>query len=124
MILKKSTLLLILIAAAVSVALFVVKYRVQELDNQLIDLNRKYTDAQQAIHVLKSEWAHLNQPDRLRRLAEEYLEVGPPDAKRVGSADAILDSLPDRTDDPATAPQATAPAAKQGDSQVLVGELR
>lgn len=121
MILKRSTLLLILMAAAVSIALFVVKYRVQDLDDQLIQLNRQYSDSRQAIHVLKSEWAHLNQPDRLRNLAERYLEVGPPDAERVGSADAILDSLPVREIDPVIdAPHAAAPATPKHVEQASV----
>jgi len=96
MFIKRSTLLLILMAAAVSVALFVVKYRVQGLDEELTSLNRQYVDAEESIHVLKSEWSHLNEPSRLRDLAQKYLEVGPPDATRVGDAGRILDELPDR----------------------------
>ncbi len=121
MILKRSTLLLILMAAAVSIALFVVKYRVQHLDDQLIQLNRQYSESRQAIHVLKSEWAHLNQPDRLRGLAERYLEVGPPDAERVGSANTILDSLPVRKIDPEIdAPHAAAPVVPKHVEQASV----
>lgn len=123
MIMKKSTLLLILMAAAVSVALFVVKYRVQDLTDQLHQLNRQYTDARQSIHVLKSEWAHLNQPERLRGLAERYLEVGPTDAARVGSAADIIDPLPLR---PEVVIEERKDAAAPGEDKehVLVGELR
>lgn len=96
MIMKRSTLFLLLMAATVSVALFVVKYRVQDLDEELLSLNRQYAETQESIHVLKSEWSHLNQPSRLRALAGKYLEVGPLDAERIGPADRILDGLPDR----------------------------
>lgn len=98
MIMKRSTLLLVLMAAAVSVALFTVKHRVQDLDDELRNINREYAESEEAIHVLKSEWSHLNQPARLRQLAGKYLEVGPLDAARVGSADRLLDTLPDRVE--------------------------
>ena len=93
---KRSTLFLLLMAAVVSVALFVVKYRVQDLDDQMRSLTREIAETREGVHVLKSEWSHLNQPDRLRQLAGRYLEVGPLDAERVGSADFILDNLSDR----------------------------
>ncbi|MBO6947284.1 MAG: hypothetical protein JJ855_04825 [Rhodospirillales bacterium] len=99
MIIKRSTLMLLLLAAAASVALFVVKYRVQDLDDQMRDLSREIVETQESIHVLKSEWAHLNQPARLRTLAGKYLEVGPLDAERIGDADKILDTLPARADE-------------------------
>lgn len=83
-------------AAAVSVALFVVKYSVQDLDDQMRSLTRDIAETREGIHVLKSEWSHLNQPERLRHLAGKYLEVGPLDAERVGSADRILDGLAER----------------------------
>lgn len=96
MIIKRSTLLLLLLAAAASVALFVIKYRVQDLDDQMRNLSREIVETQENIHVLKSEWAHLNQPARLRHLAGKYLEVGPLDAERIGNAERMLDALPVR----------------------------
>ncbi len=99
MIIKRSTLLLLLLAAAASVALFVIKYRVQDLDDQMRDLSREIVETQESIHVLKSEWSHLNQPARLRTLAGKYLEVGPLDAERIGSADRILEELPKRPEE-------------------------
>ena len=96
MIIKRSTLLLLLMAAAVSVSLFAVKYRVQDLDDQMRSLSREIVVTRENIHVLKSEWSHLNQPSRLRTLAGKYLEVGPLDANRIGNADRILDTLPVR----------------------------
>ncbi len=103
MIIKPSTLLLILMVAAASISLFVVKYRVQDLDEHYRSLSREIVVTRENIHVLKSEWAHLNQPDRLRSLAGKYLEVGPLDANRVGDANQILDVLPNRAVDPADA---------------------
>jgi len=101
MIIKRSTLLLLLLAAAASVSLFVIKYRVQDLDDQMRDLSREIVETQENIHVLKSEWSHLNQPSRLRTLAGKYLEVGPLDAERIGGAERLLDTLPDRAEETA-----------------------
>ena len=93
---KHSTIFLILMAAAVSVALFVVKYRVQDLEAQFKQVNRQISASQEGIHVLRAEWSHLNQPQRLRQLAGQYLEIGPLDAARVGTAERILEELPSR----------------------------
>lgn len=93
---KHSTIFLILMAAAVSVALFVVKYRVQDLEAEFRDVNRQITASEEDIHVLRAEWSHLNQPQRLRQLAGQYLEIGPLDAERVGTAERILEELPAR----------------------------
>jgi len=93
---KHSTIFLILMAAAISVALFVVKYRVQDLEAQFKDVNRQISTSEEDLHVLRAEWSHLNQPHRLRQLAGQYLEIGPLDAKRVGDADHILGELPER----------------------------
>ncbi len=93
---KHSTMFLILMAAAISVALFVVKYRVQDLEAQFKDVNRQISTSEEDLHVLRAEWSHLNQPHRLRQLAGQYLEIGPLDAKRVGDAEHILGDLPVR----------------------------
>lgn len=93
---KHSTIFLILMAAAVSVALFVVKYRVQDLEAEFKNVNRQIITSEQDLHVLRAEWSHLNQPHRLRQLAGQYLEIGPLDAKRVGDAEHILGDLPIR----------------------------
>lgn len=109
---KRSTLFLMLMAAAVSVALFVVKYSVQDLDDQMRSLTRDIAETREGIHVLKSEWSHLNQPERLRHLAGKYLEVGPLDAERVGSADRILDGLAERKEQEVVDAEAVSSAGK------------
>ncbi len=84
-----------LLAASLGVTLFVVKYQVQDLENELIQVNRDITEERQAIHVLKAEWSHLNEPARLRQLSERYLGLEPVTAKQVGTADEwFVSSLP------------------------------
>jgi len=58
-------------------ALFIVKYQVQDLESTLSQINREISDHRQAIHVLKAEWSHLNEPNRLRYLTARHLDLGP-----------------------------------------------
>jgi cell division protein FtsL len=112
---KHSTIFLVLMAAAVSVALFVVKYRVQDLEAEFKDTNRQISAAEKDLHVLRAEWSHLNQPHRLRQLAGQYLEIGPLDAKRIGDAEHILGELSVR-EELAEAPEAE--LGEAGDKEV------
>ena len=73
---RQTTMLFILIAGALSLALFSVKYHVQDLEEELAKLNRSIKIERQAIRVLKAEWSHLNNPERLRGLAERHLGLG------------------------------------------------
>lgn len=93
---RPAMVVIVLLAASLGVTLFVVKYQVQDLENELVQLNREVTDDRQAIHVLKAEWSHLNEPARLRLLAERYLGLEAVQAKQVGTADDwFVTGLPD-----------------------------
>jgi cell division protein FtsL len=70
---RQTTMLFILIAGALSLALFSVKYQVQDLEEELANLNHSIKAERQAIRVLKAEWSHLNNPERLRGLAKRHL---------------------------------------------------
>ncbi len=87
---RPAMVLIILLAAALSLTLFVVKYQVQDLEEELVGLNRAITEDRQAIHVLKAEWSHLNEPSRLRKLAERYLGLSPVATDQVGTANELL----------------------------------
>jgi cell division protein FtsL len=67
----------LVLAGALSLALFSLKYQVQDLEDELVDLNRTILADQEAIHVLKAEWSHLNDPRRLRSLARRHLGMRP-----------------------------------------------
>ena len=71
------TLVWIGLAAVVAVSLFLVKYKVQDLDEQLADLEAEKRATQEAIHVLEAEWTYLNRPERLEGLAKKHLELAP-----------------------------------------------
>jgi len=82
---RHTTLLFLLLAGALSIALFSVKYQVQDLEQELVDLNRSIIEERQSIHVLKAEWSHLNNPERLGILAERHLGMQPANPGRMTS---------------------------------------
>ena len=91
---RPATILIVLLAASLSLPLFVVKYQVQDFEGELVEYNRALSDNRQAIHVLKAEWSYLNQPARLRNLAERYLGLAAIEARQVGTADEFFPVLP------------------------------
>lgn len=95
------------LAAGLSLALFALKYQVQDLENELVRLNRSIFAEQQAVHVLKAEWSHLNDPERLRALARRHLGMRPVTPNQL----ATVADLPPRP------PAAAEEGAAAGDSQ-------
>ncbi len=91
---RPATVLIVLLVASLSLTLFVVKYQVQDFEGELVEYNRALTEDRQAIHVLKAEWSYLNQPARLRNLAERYLGFAAIETRQVGTADEFFPILP------------------------------
>jgi cell division protein FtsL len=111
--LRSATLLFLVLAAGLSFVLFQVKYEVQKVDAELNALHRQIAADRQAIHVLKAEWTHLNDPARLRELAARHLAGLKPMAP--GQFAALAD-LPARA-----APQSTVPDGPAALPAVLDG---
>lgn len=90
--LRLGTLFWIALAVAAGYATIQFKYDVQALERELTQLDGKILRHQEAIHVLKAEWAYLNEPARLQRLSRSYLDLSPV----RGSQILDLASLPGR----------------------------
>lgn len=71
------TLVTLCAAAGAGLYLYQVKHSVSELDRQLRDINRRTEQARERTQVLRAEWALLNEPDRLRQVAQRYLTLEP-----------------------------------------------
>jgi hypothetical protein len=93
------------LAIGVGVSLFLVKYKVQALEDELHARQAQVSRDRGAIRVLQAEWTYLNDPERLRRLSAEHLGFGPATQQNV----ATIDALPFRNagDAPATVSQPT-----------------
>jgi hypothetical protein len=86
------SLIAILSLAAVSGALYKLKYKVQSLDRESLVLQRQILAEREAIRLLDADWAYLNQPDRLQVLTERHLTLGPIDPRQF----AMIASIPAR----------------------------
>lgn len=75
--LKRSTLFFVCIAIGTGIALFHIKYQVVVLEQEYKQTLTRIKETKEAIHVLKAEWTHLNDPKRLQALAAKYLSIDP-----------------------------------------------
>lgn len=83
---------------AASYAMFHISYEVEQVENELRALNHQTLAEQEAIHVLKAEWSHLNRPEYLGELARDMLpHMQDPAIGQIGT----LDQVPERENTPA-----------------------
>jgi len=103
----KATSLLLTIAFAVAAILYNTSFKTKELEEDLASINRKIVAEYDKIQVLKAEWALLNDPERIERLAKTHLALRPADPRQF----ADVAALPTRRADEAPTPVAIAPAS-------------
>jgi hypothetical protein len=96
---RRSTLFTSLLAVSTGLTLFVVKYQVQDLEGTMTQINRQISDHRQAVHVLKAEWSHLNEPNRLRYLTARHLDLGPLENAQFTRSSDLSKQLIMRVDD-------------------------
>jgi cell division protein FtsL len=73
-------LLLIFLAGG---TLMKISYEVDAKQRELARLQTQITDDTESIRVLRAEWAYLNQPQRLEKLAAKYLTLAPMQISQV-----------------------------------------
>jgi hypothetical protein len=98
---RLTTFLAVIMVGFLSVGVFWVKYEVQDLKDEISQLDRTIMEDRQAIHVLKAEWSHLNDPDRLRFLSGRYLGMTAVETEQIGS----LEKVPLRQAEPGEVPR-------------------
>lgn len=99
---RRSTTLFCLLALLVSFILFKVKYEVVEIEQRLSQTLKQIQREEETIHILRAEWSHLNEPQRLQKLAEAYLDIGPIKTDQIV---AILNSSDHKKKSQAQPPQ-------------------
>ena len=95
---RHTTALFLVLAIGLALVLFTVKYQVQDLEDELVQLNQEITAERQALHVLKAEFSYLTDAERLRQLADRYLDLEPVQPHQIGSF-ASLSAIPDRSNE-------------------------
>lgn len=109
-------------AVATAVGLFTVKYKVQDLEEKIDRTNLKIIESQQATHILKIEWAHLNEAERIEKLAQKHLKLEPASITQVVRLDSLKsESTPPRREAPLPSPPRT---GNDVPSSVLPGGAR
>ena len=93
---RHTTVLFILLAGALSLVVFGVKYQVQDLEHELTTLNRDIKAHERSIHVLNAEWSHMNNPNSLRKLAKRHLGMQPVQTKQLAEWPALDERAPER----------------------------
>ena len=83
---RQTTIFAVLIATVMSVSLFYLKHEVTNLEDELKLLNRSIVADREAVHVLKAEWSHLNNLNRLGALAKRHLKMQPTDPRQIKEA--------------------------------------
>ncbi len=82
---QRTTVLFVFVAGALSLALFSLKYQVQDLEDEFVGLNRSILAERRATHVLEAEWSYLNDPVRLGALAARHLGLRPVESEQLGT---------------------------------------
>ncbi|MGE4061873.1 MAG: hypothetical protein AB7E79_00760 [Rhodospirillaceae bacterium] len=83
------TLMWVPLAVGVGVSMFLLKYKVQGLEDALIAKEAQIVRDRGAIRVLEAEWTYLNDPERLRQLSAEHLGFGPPAVINIADISAL-----------------------------------
>ncbi len=94
---QRTTVLFVFVAGALSLALFSLKYQVQDLEDEFVGLNRSILAERRATHVLEAEWSYLNDPVRLGALAARHLGLRPVESEQLGTL-RTLSVLPSTRD--------------------------
>ena len=82
---QRSTSIFFLLALLGGFILFKVKYEVVEIEQQLAQAEQQISREKETIHILKAEWSHLNEPQRLQKLAEKYLDIVPMKTEQIAA---------------------------------------
>lgn len=103
---RRSTILTLLVAIGLGFGLFRLTYEVQTLEGDLARINRAVAAEHEATHVLRAEWSYLNEPTRLEALTKKHLSLRATQDGRIRTV-AEIPARPDAT----TATAATTPNA-------------
>ena len=90
------------IAILTGIGLFLVKYEVRALEETLLGINRQVVANQEATHILKAEWAHLNDVRHIEALNHRYLTLQPVSPLQLRRVDA-LPMRPEKVEQPVAA---------------------
>lgn len=86
---RLSTVVWMFLIVAAAFLLYMVKYQVQYLRQQVAENTRELETEREGLHVVAAEWAYLNRPERLQVLAQKYLASSEMMVNQVADIQAI-----------------------------------
>ncbi|MBL4667362.1 MAG: hypothetical protein JKY04_08290, partial [Sneathiella sp.] len=69
------TIFISVVVIAVSYGLYQLSYEVQALEKDIRKVRSEISENEQAIQILKAEWAYQNRPEAIQELATKYLPL-------------------------------------------------
>jgi hypothetical protein len=81
-----------MMSVVLAVVLYTVKYDAQVEIRRIKVLKVEIRKEAETINILRAEWSYLNQPERLKRLAERYTKLMPLNANQI----VTVNNLPER----------------------------
>lgn len=86
---RKTTLLWLCLAVFCGAVLFNTSQKVTDGRERLAQLQGDVQSEEESIRVLQAEWSYLNQPERLEKLAKQYLDLAPMNGRQFAKAESI-----------------------------------
>lgn len=80
---RRLGLLGMVLALGLACGLYALKDQVQHLERQLLGVRASIVAERAALERLRTEWAMLNQPSRVARLAEQHLSLVPAQPSQI-----------------------------------------
>lgn len=93
---RRSTVFWFALAGLCGTVLFHTSQEVTSGRSALTRLDREILREEESIRVLKAEWSYLNQPERLEKLAAQYLQLAPLTAKQFARPGDINERVDDQ----------------------------
>ncbi len=106
---------LVLALVALAYVIYEGKYQARALDEDIAGLHTDIETERDAVAVLRAEWSLLNRPERIERLAEKHLKLGPARPEQLVTLDTVSDRDFERVRTEAAddaLPAATGPSTK------------
>jgi cell division protein FtsL len=77
------TLFLVGCLVALSFVIYEVKHDTREMEEKVAALRLGIRKERDSIAILRAEWSHLNNPERIERLARKHLGLAPVQARQM-----------------------------------------
>jgi cell division protein FtsL len=68
-------------------AIYSVKYETWQLRREAHRLENQIAEEKRAIAILRADWAYLSRPERIERLARQYLKMAPAKPSQIVELD-------------------------------------